>query len=275
MRDAWRAIVEAQSPTLTFYSVPNVLRDVPSNAVYPHVRWQVNTDELTRDADGQYQAKFNLAMSVCLLTPTDRTADSVIQDHSEALDIARKLVMDFDATYGTDVYNLKTGEAHFLANIEVGTDNRTGVFVTVDVLDLSSACGEAVDLRCDPVNVTINGDGVGTPEAGSALALAVVDQDGNPIGSLVDGQWVVTIPEEVNNILPYADRAAALAAKVLIPATNQFVVVTDTGRTYPGNGTSTVAELVADPQFMLLPVRESGALIVTVEGTEYKLQLNG
>lgn len=128
---------------------------------------------------------------------------------------------------------------------------------------------------CDPATVNINGIEVATPASGATANIEVVDQDGNPIGSLVSGQWVVTIPEEVDNILPYANRIAALAATGVVPATNQYVVINDTGRLFHGNGTSTVAELVADPQVMLLPVREDGALFVTVEGTEYKLQLNG
>lgn len=124
---------------------------------------------------------------------------------------------------------------------------------------------------CDPATVNINGVEVATPASGATADIDVVDQDGNPIGSLVSGQWVVTIPEEVDNILPYANRAAALADTATIPNTNQFVVVTDTGRTYIGNGASTVDVLVANPQVMLLPVREDGGLFVTVEGTEYKL----
>lgn len=129
-------------------------------------------------------------------------------------------------------------------------------------------------LPCADATVNINGTEVGTPASGATLDLDVVDQDGNPIGSLVSGQWVVTIPEEVDNILPYTDRAAALADTTTIPQTNQFVVVSDVGRTYIGNGISNVAALVANPQVMLLPVREDGALFVTVEGVEYKLQLN-
>ena len=128
---------------------------------------------------------------------------------------------------------------------------------------------------CDGATVNINGVEVATPASGATANLGVVDQDGNQIGSFVAGQWVVTIPEEVDNILPYADRAAALADVGTVPDTNQYVVINDTGRMYHGNGTSTVAELVADPQVVIIPAREDGALYVTVEGVEYKLQLNG
>lgn len=147
----------------------------------------------------------------------------------------------------------------------------TSVMVAVDCCVTTSY---AETNGCEPVTVNINTVEVATPAAGTTLDIDVVDQDGNPIGSLVSGQWVVTIPEEVDNILPYANRIAALADTATIPATNQYVVINDTGRLFHGNGASTVAALVADPQVMLMPVREDGALFVTVEGTEYKLQLN-
>lgn len=131
---------------------------------------------------------------------------------------------------------------------------------------------------CAEATVSINGTQVASDATpcGAAIALEVVDQDGNPIGSLVDGQWVVTIPEEVNNILPYADEAAALADNVTIPATNQLVVITATGRTYWGDGTSTVDVLVGGLSY-LLPVTEVPAdklLRVEVFGDNPSIQLN-
>jgi hypothetical protein len=158
MRDLWRAIVEAQSPEVAFYPVANVLRDVPSDATYPHVRWQVNTNGLRRDEDRVYKSKFNIAMSVFLETPTDRTANRALDDHSAALDIARKILFDFDATYNNDTYQLVPGDLEAIANIEIGTDNRTGVFVTVEVADNTAHCADPTEIEipslgCPPIRM--------------------------------------------------------------------------------------------------------------------------
>ena len=106
---------------------------------------------------------------------------------------------------------------------------------------------------------------------GTCTGVDILDNLGNVIAHVDDGDTYTITPM----ILPYANRAAALADATTVPTTAQMVVINDTGRMYHGNNADDVATLVANPQVMYLPVREDGALIVTVEGVEYKLQLNG
>lgn len=248
MRDAWAAIVAAQDPAVAFYSVPNVVRDVPSNATYPHVRWRVNTDDLTKDQDGRFVSKSHVIMGVYLVSDTDRTGDDVITDHSSALDIARAIVMAFDATYGNDTYNLRVDAAHFVANIEVGSDNRTGVFVQVEITDLSGECAEPV-------------------EVGTCSGVDILDQDGNVIEHINDGDTYTVTPM----ILPFANDAAA-SASTTVPTTAQVVHIVATGRFYPGNGTSTVAQLVSAKTFLPSVTMDNG-LTTVVEGDTVNIQL--
>lgn len=105
---------------------------------------------------------------------------------------------------------------------------------------------------------------------GTCTGVDILDNLGNLIAHVDDGDTYTITPM----ILPYDNRAAALADATTIPTTAQMVVINDTGRMYHGNGADDVAALVANPQVMYLPVREDGALLVTVEGVEYKLQLN-
>lgn len=248
MRDAWKTIVEAMDPAVAFYSVPNVVRDVPSNATYPHVRWRVNTAGLTKDADGRFIVRHNVILGVYLLSDTDRAADDVITDHSEALDIAVKAVMDFDATYGA-AYGLKIGEAHMVAGIEVGHENRTGVFVQIEVTDESGACGEEI------------------PVVGSCSGVDILDSEGNVIEHVNDGDTYTITPM----ILPYANDAAA-SAITTVPTTSQVVHIVATGRFYPGNGTSTVAQLVSAKTFLPSVTMDNG-LTTVVEGDTVNIQL--
>lgn len=128
---------------------------------------------------------------------------------------------------------------------------------------------------CSPATVNINGVEVATPASGATADLEVVDQDGNPIGSLVSGQWVITISEDVaDTIIPYATEVAALADTTTIPTDKQLVKVKDTNRGYWGDGASTVAALVT-AQVFLLPVTENNkGLLVTTNGENLQIQLN-
>lgn len=248
MRDAWAAIVAAQDPEPNFYVVANPVRDIPSEGTGAQVRWRIHTSDLVKDIDGRFVTKSNIVMSVFVFTPTDRTADEVVEDHSSALDIARAVIMDFDATYANDTYNLRFDSATFTPLIEMGTDNRTGVFVQVEVMDLSGECGEEV-------------------EVGTCSGVDILDQDGNVIAHINDGDTYTITPM----ILPYANDAAA-SAITIVPTTAQVVHIVATGRFYPGNGTSTVAQLVSAKTF-LPSVTMNNGLTTVVEGDTVNIQL--
>lgn len=127
-----------------------------------------------------------------------------------------------------------------------------------------------------PIAVTVNGseitevaDACETP----ALALTVKDQDGNPLDVTFDGLSIV-VDMPAPSILPYANKAAAVADTSTVPTTAQVIHVVSTRRFYPCNGTSTVSEIVTGENY-LLPVREEAETLYTeVEGTEVKIQIN-
>lgn len=279
LRDAFATIVAAQDPAVAFYSVANVVRDSVAEPEAPHVRWRIHTSELVRNEDKEYRARFNVVMGVYRITATDRTADAVVTDHSLALDLARKLCMEFSATYGNDTYNLRLGDPYFEAFVEAGTDNHTGVIINVDVYDDSPYCADPIEINppgtACPLTVTVNGaeiTEVADPCDAPTLALTVEDQDGNPVAVTFDGLAIVV--DMPNPILSYPDKAAALADTDTVPTTRQFVHVVSTRRVYVGNDSDDVATLVAAEEY-LLPVREqSETLYTTVEGTEVKIQIN-
>lgn len=126
---------------------------------------------------------------------------------------------------------------------------------------------------CDPANVTINGVEVATPASGATAELIVEDQDGNPIGSLVAGRWVVTISEDVPYIVQtYATLSEAEADSTTIVPVGRAIVVA--GRLYQGTGTASddlVGAGVFNPS-----VEEpgDGNLLTIVDNTQVKIQLN-
>lgn len=280
LRDAWATIVAAQDPAVAFYSVANVVRDKVDQPEAPHVRWRIHTSELVRNEDREYRARFNVVMGVYRITATDREADEVVTDHSLALDLARKLCMEFSATYGNDTYNLRLGDPYFEAFVEAGTDNHTGVIINVDVYDDTPYCADPIEIAppgtACPLTVTVNGSEiteVADPCDAPTLALTVEDQDGNPVDVTFDGLAIV-VDMPAPSILPYENKAAAVADTNTVPTTAQVVHVVSTRRFYPCNGTSTVSEIVTGENY-LIPVREeSETLYTTVEGTEVKIQIN-
>lgn len=85
----------------------------------------------------------------------------------------------------------------------------------------------------------------------------------------------------MDTIIPYADEAAALVDGALIPDEKQTVRIKDTGREYPGDGTSMIAQLIVADRFFLPRAVDTetwdnaDGLVITKGGNTYTHQLNG
>jgi hypothetical protein len=105
------------------------------------------------------------------------------------------------------------------------------------------------------------------------VGVDIFDFDGTTLLAHVnDGDSYTIMP----TILPYTDRAAALADSTTIANTQQMVHILDSGRMYPGTG-ETVDKIVDTGRIFLLPVRDNmdGVLTTTLEdGTLAKIQIN-
>lgn len=95
------------------------------------------------------------------------------------------------------------------------------------------------------------------PNPGTCSGVDILDGDGNVIAHIADGGTYTVM----NEILPYADEAAALADTTTIPANNQKILLQDTGREYWQTDRVTpknVSQLVTAKRF-LLPVTEDAS----------------
>lgn len=127
-------------------------------------------------------------------------------------------------------------------------------------------------LTCEQLNDPILG--LTTAQRTNCLYVTIYETDGTTVRTRVAAGGSYTLPTASPMILPYANYAAALADTTKVPTTEQLVVLNDSDRTYHGNGTSTVAQLVAAQRYLLPVTEASSALQTTVEGEQVKLQLN-
>lgn len=105
---------------------------------------------------------------------------------------------------------------------------------------------------------------------GSCTGVDILDNLGNVIAHVNDGGTYTITPM----ILPYADKAAALADTATIPTTAQMVRIEDTNRAYFGAPPATVADLVtAEDKFLLPVVETSKGINTTVVATLVGVQL--
>lgn len=147
------------------------------------------------------------------------------------------------------------------------------------------AClGDRVDEICEggeacPVTITVNDEEYMEdvdPCEMPTVNIGLVDQDGNDIPFTIDGgNIVVNTSTEVPYIIPYDDAADAAADTTTVPTELQAVLLRDTKRQYPGNGVSTVSQIVGSGRF-LLPVNEDGSngLTTTMLSDTVQIQTN-
>lgn len=81
-------------------------------------------------------------------------------------------------TIGTPASGTNFTLAVELDGIESGTYNGAGIW-------------EVTSAPCDPATITINGDPYGTVASGATEDISVLSDVGNPVGSLVSGNWEV------------------------------------------------------------------------------------
>lgn len=272
-----QAVVESHATHNTFYPDWEIVKDRETEPEFPCVLWKQFTAALVNEYAGWKRTQL-VQLWVITSVSTDRTP-AQLQEAVEAADQAAiDIVLKISEVYGpsgVELSNVSITTMH-----DEHTQLLTGVVLSFSVAGATTCLddehfspGPVED--CDPATVTVNGIEVASDATpcGSTIPIQVVDQNGNPVGSLVDGQWVVNI---MDNILPYADEAAALADTSTVPETNQLVVITATGRTYWGDGASTVESLVSALKY-ILPVTEVPAdklLRVDVFGETPSIQLN-
>ena len=116
--------------------------------------------------------------------------------------------------------------------------------------------------------------GLTTAQRTNCLYVRILAADGTTevIRIPAGGTYTLTEETEMAAILPYATLTLAQAATAVTPSTSQVVHVVSTGRFYPGNGTSTVADLVNAKRF-LPSVTENNGLTTVVEGETVGIEL--
>jgi hypothetical protein len=127
-------------------------------------------------------------------------------------------------------------------------------------------------LTCPQLNDAILG--LTDAQRTNCLYVTIYETDGVTERTRVAAGGTYTLPTATPMILPYANYAAAQADTSTVPTTAQLVVLNDSDRTYHGDGTSTVAALVAAQRYLLPVTEASSELATTVEGTQVKIQLN-
>ena len=201
---------------------------------------------MVKDVDGRFVTKSNIVMSVFVFTPRTeppmtswRTTTALghrpRRGHGLRCDLRERHVQPA----------VRFGHVHPL--IEMGTDNRTGVFVQVEVMDLSGECGEEVEVgTCSGVDI---------PRPGRQRDRA--HQRRRYLHHHTDDP---PLRQRRGGIRHY--HRAHHGASGAYRGDHRF---------YPGNGTSTVAQLVSAKTF-LPSVTMNNGLTTVVEGDTVNIQ---
>lgn len=256
-----QAVVEAHATHNHFVSYWSEAKDRDSEPEYPFVSWDEWNSRWQESASGILEHVHLVRLMIVTTVATDRTA----AQRNTAVNQAEEAANDFIVRLRADYPDVVFDDFQFTTQFDERTALETGGLLSFTVR-AQAECEVDDNFQV----VTVNGEDY------DGYAVEVVDQDGNPVGSLNgDGKWEVNVSSSDPMILPYADESAALAATGVTPTTSQVVHVVANKRFYPGDGSSTVAQLVTAQQF-LLPVTMpgSGALIAEVDGSDVKIQLN-
>jgi len=249
-RTVIQSVVEAHDTHNNWLSAWSVAKDEPSEKDYPVVIWDQWRSRLLQDELGQVRRVILVRLLVVTSVATDRTPaqrDAAV----EAADVAAAdFVLYLINTHKWNISGVSTS-----TQFDENRNLETGVLLTFTVTSQPICEGETFtppDTSCDPLTINVNGELYAEVEdpCGSSSNIEVVDQNGDPVGSLVDGKWVVNT-EGIMNILHYANLSAALADDTTTPTDQQIVVLDDSGNTYYGNGSHTVAVLVAAKKYVL------------------------
>lgn len=106
--------------------------------------------------------------------------------------------------------------------------------------------------------------------SGPCTGVDILDSDGNVIATIADGGTYTLVPMFIR----YANEAAALASST-VPTLQQEVLLEDTLRRYPGDNTSTAAQLVGAKKFNPAVTEDPlTGLHTQFDGADTLIQLN-